>query len=47
MTTPQTDGLLRDYKPLLSARVSRRGLLLCSSLIVFASLAISEEFNRA
>ena len=35
-----TGGSPEGYKPVLPARVSRRGLLLCSSLIAIASLAL-------
>ncbi len=39
ITTRQTGGLHKGYKPLILTRVSRRGLSLCSSLIVLATLA--------
>ena len=39
ITTRQTGGLHNGYKPLMPTRVSRRGLSLCSSLRVFATLA--------
>ena len=39
MTTRQTGGLHKGYKPIMPTRVSRRGLSLCSSLRVFATLA--------
>ena len=39
ITTRQTGGLHKGYKPIMPTRVSRRGLSLCSSLRVFASLA--------
>ncbi len=39
ITTRQTGGLHKGYKPIMPTRVSRRGLSLCSSLRVFATLA--------
>ena len=39
ITTRQTGGLHKGYKPIIPTRVSRRGLSLCSSLRVFATLA--------
>ena len=39
ITTLKKGGLLMAISPLLPTRVSRRGLFLCSSLIVFASFA--------
>ena len=41
----QTGGLHKGYKPIMPTRVSRRGLSLCSSLRVFASLATPKGVN--